>query len=140
MTRKSTISYSNASIDPHIAVIKNMSDIANNRLSMIRAFFELYHTYNNDVRLFCKNFQRLSSINNIRDSKIIDFELHMNILQEQGIVLKESEAELHCLLSHMFTPRELRVIYGHSNVESIYIRLNRLNHKFESLLGTDLIL
>jgi hypothetical protein len=109
--------------------------IAENRLVFIRDIVELRHLYaNNEARLI-RYLTEVMRIENLRAIDIIDFDHYATILETNKISLGATEMELSCFVYNGFTAHELRLLYGHGNPESIYVRMNRIRAKINKQLA-----
>lgn len=111
--------------------------LAEDRLCYIRNLISLYHTYGHNKDQLERYVREMVQIRTIRQAHILDFEFHDMQLRDNDIVLSESESELSCLVYNDFGPSELRTLYDHSNLDSIYIRMNRAHQKLATLLAKE---
>ncbi len=109
--------------------IPRLKFIADNRLRLIQEIIELVHVYGYNEAKLKRALSELIRIESIRERKIVDFEYYNILLKTRNIVLSKTETELSCLIYNGFETAVLRMLYGHTNSESIYIRMHRIKQK-----------
>ena len=109
--------------------IQHLTDIANNRMSLIREMIEFFHMHGKDGEKLKKFCAEILKVETLKKKGVIDIEHYSAMLKRNNISLSETETELCCLVYNGFEPRELRMIYDHGNPESIYVRMHRIKVK-----------
>ncbi len=107
---------------------------------LIREMIDMAYVYESDTDKFYQKFREKISVESLRDRGIIepDMLLHKPHYHRMCSELKREDAELWALLKAGFKTRELMVIYGHTNINSVYVKINRLrkrlNRKMRELI------
>jgi len=112
---------------------KYCSELADNRLELLRRIIELAYIHEPHKDIFYNKVCELVGIAELKRRHIVDFEAYRKLHGKSP--LGKDDLEFHCLLEAGFTPKELGVIYGHSNPVSIYVKKHRIMSKLKSAPG-----
>lgn len=100
-------------------------------MSLVREMIDLAYTYESDTDKFYRKFMETINVKSLRERGVIDPDilLHTPMYNRMCSELKSEDAELWALLKAGFTTRELMMVYGHTNINSVYVKVNRLKKR-----------
>ncbi len=102
-------------------------------LLLVRDLIDTAYTYNTDPAKFYQKFLEQVNISSLRKRGITDPEV---LLRTAGYIImckdmRGADAELWALRKAGFTNRELKVVYNLKNLNSIYVKNNRLKKRLD---------
>ena len=102
-------------------------------LLLVREMIDLAYTYENNPKKFYEKFREQVSASALEERGIIDPDtlLHTARYNRMCENLKREDAELWALLMRGFSIRELKVIYGFENINSVYTKTHRLRSRLD---------
>ena len=106
-----------------------LKQIAYERMLFVQEMIELVYTHGHNEARLSQLLTEAVSIDKLKQRGLIDLDYHAALLEAHGIFLNETELELSCLIYNGFSTHILRIIYEHSNPDSIYIRIHRVRTK-----------
>lgn len=116
--------------------MKKLEELPHEPNSLIVGLVGLAFTYEHDLEMFHKKFVQMVNVENLKRYKVI--EVGEQVLQDGSYDLKvdpsllnSKELEMYCLTKRGFTSREMAVVYGMKNINSIYVKKHRLKKKLE---------
>jgi hypothetical protein len=100
---------------------------------LVREMIEMAYLYEGDTDKFYRKFMETINIKSLREHGLIDPDmlLHSPRYNRMCSELKGEDAELWALREAGFTTRELKMVYGHTNINSVYVKVNRLKKRLE---------
>lgn len=105
------------------------SEQARRLMSLIRSLIDLAFVYDQDEKRFYSKFSEMINVASLRKHGIIDPDALLHTPRFNG--LRCEDAELWTLLMAGFSSRELKVIYGMTNINSVYIKRHRLRNRLD---------
>ncbi len=100
---------------------------------LLRKLIDLACTYENDPEKFQRKFLEAISISALRESGIIDPSALLQIPPHKKAYskMKRADAELWALRMAGLSMRELKIIYGLKNMNSMYVKLHRMKSRLD---------
>lgn len=100
---------------------------------LIRNLIDMAFIYDEDCEKFYRKFLEEVSVESLSRRGIIDPDALLRTPHYNKACkgMKRSDAELWTLIKAGFTSRELMVIYGLTNINSVYIKRNRLKSRLQ---------
>ncbi len=122
--RKYTLDY----IPAHKPVKNKDLHQAGQLMSLVREMIDMAYVYEGDTDTFYRKFLEKISRESLKERGIIEPESLLLTPKYNRMCseLRGDDAELWALLQAGFTTRELKMIYGHTNINSMYVKINRL--------------
>ncbi len=100
---------------------------------LVREMIDLAYLYGSDTDKFYRKFIETINVKSLQQRGVIDPDvlLHTPKYNLMCSELKKEDAELWTLLKAGFTTRELMMVYGHTNINSVYVKVNRLRKRLD---------
>ncbi len=100
---------------------------------LVREMIDMAYLYEGDSEKFYCKFIEIIHVKSLRERGVIDPDMLLQTPRYNRMCreLKCDDAELWALLKAGFTTRELMMIYGHTNINSIYVKVNRLRKRLD---------
>ncbi len=125
----------------HLLVRKKYLQKIEQLVSLMREFIDLAYIYGDCPERFYGKFVEKVSVDSLRKRGIIKPETLLRKPKYHRMCneLRYKDAELWTLLMIGFTPREIMVVYGIKNINSVYVKIHRLrgrlNKKMKQLIN-----
>lgn len=107
--------------------LKCADSLASARLNYIRILIDLVYTYSHRPEQLLKMLQTEMSIKKLLCCHVIEDGTESLVPQE--IRVAKNDKLLYQLHEEGFTPRELCVIFGLNNLNSVYVKYHRMNKR-----------
>ncbi len=106
-------------------------------IQLTRDTIDLAYIYNDNPEKFYSKFLEQINVSSLRERGIIDSDILLHSRLHKFIYKKlpNRDAELWVLRKTGFTARELTIIYNLNNINSIYVKLYRLNKRFDKIVA-----
>ena len=98
-------------------------------MQLLRRLLRLAYVYGPNPALFLKKFQEEVSIGHLECCDVIcnyTEQRQLEAVRTNSQAVKNQDVLLCILINKGFTPQELRVMYGMTNYNSIYVRYSRI--------------
>jgi hypothetical protein len=107
--------------------------------NLIHDIIDLAYVYDEDHTKFYSKFLETVSVNSLSRRGIInpDAMLRTSKFNQELKTMKQGDAELLALLMAGFSSREIKIIYGLKNMNSVYIKCHRLRSRMSKKMKKD---